>query len=156
MTYLVSIDLLCFQEKQLAVVRDIVTTEKNLRDETREKLAMISSAGRYSKSNYDSPGNYLEPISELNSTGSMLASFDITNDRTEDELELSMVRSSRAARMKRVSDQINMPAGDSAKRRRSSRDVSSFSSVQLIHCRNLTKCSFGSSRTESTREITNV
>lgn len=52
----------------------------------------------------------------------MLASFDITTERTEEELELSMVRSSRAARMKRASDALENNL-DSSKRRRSSREV---------------------------------
>lgn len=110
-------------EKQLAVVREIVTSEKNLRDDTREKLAMLSSTGRFSKGHFDSPCDRLDTINELNSTGSILASFDITGDRSDDEMELSMVRSSRAARMKRASDQIHMPLNsESTKRRRSSRD----------------------------------
>ena len=115
------------------MVREIVTSEKNLRDDTREKLAMLSSTGRFSKGHFDSPCDRLDTINELNSTGSILASFDITGDRSDDEMELSMVRSSRAARMKRASDQIHMPLNsESTKRRRSSRDVIFKISEHLI------------------------
>lgn len=87
---------------------------------------MISSTGRYLRSNFESPGLPLDTINEMNSTGSILASFDITNDRTEDELELSMVRSTRTARMKRNSEQVVVAShiDAAAKRRRSSRGVS--------------------------------
>ncbi|XP_046462903.1 rac GTPase-activating protein 1-like [Daphnia pulex] len=91
-------------EKQLHVVREIVSAEKDIRDETREKLAMLSNTGRYSRGNFDSPGDRLNTINELNSTGSLLASFDLTTERTEEELELSVMRSSRAPRGKRTSE----------------------------------------------------
>jgi len=107
-------------EKQLAVVREIVSSEKDIKDETREKLGIISNTWRYSRG-FESPGDRLNTINELDSTGSMLASFDITTERTEEELELSMVRSSRAARMKRASDALENNL-DSSKRRRSSRE----------------------------------
>lgn len=94
----------CLQEKQLYIVREIVSAEKDIRDETREKLAMLSNTGRYSRGNFDSPGDRLNTINELNSTGSLLASFDLTTERTEEELELSVMRSSRAPRGKRTSE----------------------------------------------------
>ena len=101
---LIQYSCLQLQEKQLHVVREIVSSEKDIRDETREKLAMISSNGRYSRGNFESPGDRLNTINELNSTGSLLASFDVTTERTEEELELSVMRSSRPNRIKRTSD----------------------------------------------------
>ena len=103
------------------VVREIVSAEKDIKDETREKLGMLSNTWRYSRG-FESPGDRLNTINELDSTGSMLASFDITNERTDEELELSMVRSSRATRMKRTSDALDINS-DNSKRRRSSREV---------------------------------
>ncbi|XP_045034832.1 rac GTPase-activating protein 1 isoform X1 [Daphnia magna] len=91
-------------EKQLHIVREIVSAEKDIRDETREKLAMLSNTGRYSRGNFESPGDRLNTINEMNSTGSLLASFDLTTERTEEELELSVMRSSRAPRSKRPSE----------------------------------------------------
>lgn len=109
------------QEKQLCIVREIVSSEKELRDETREKLAMLSNAGRYSRGNFESPGDRLNTINEMNSTGSLLASFDLTTERTEEELELSVMRSSRPARAKRTSEGgLNL---DSSKRFRANREV---------------------------------
>ncbi len=105
-------------------MREIVSAEKDIKDETREKLAMLSSTGRYSRG-FDSPGDRLNTINELNSTGSFLASFDVTTERTEEELELSMVRSSRPNRMKRMSDG-GIGNLDNSKRYRTSRDVSNF------------------------------
>lgn len=110
------------QEKQLCVVREIVSAEKDLRDETKEKLAMLSSTGRYSRGNFESPGDRLNTINELNSTGSLLASFDVTTERTEEELELSVMRSSRAPRMKRTSEG-GYPNSENSKRYRKSREV---------------------------------
>lgn len=110
-----------FQEKQLCIVRDIVSSEKEIRDETREKLAMLSNTGRYSRGNFESPGDRLNTINELNSTGSLLASFDLTTERTEEELELSVMRSSRPARAKRTSEGgVNL---DNSKRYKTNREV---------------------------------
>ena len=109
------------QEKQLYIVREIVSAEKDIKDETREKLAMLSNTGRYSRGNFDSPGDRLNTINEMNSTGSLLASFDLTTERTEEELELSVMRSSRPARTKRTSEGCyNL---DTSKRRKSNREV---------------------------------
>lgn len=113
--------ILRFQEKQLCIVRDIVSNEKEIRDETREKLAMLSNTGRYSRGNFESPGDRLNTINELNSTGSLLASFDLTTERTEEELELSVMRSSRPARAKRTSEGgVNL---DNSKRYKTNREV---------------------------------
>jgi hypothetical protein len=110
-----------------------VSAEKDIRDETREKLAMLSNTGRYSRGNFESPGDRLNTINELNSTGSLLASFDLTTERTEEELELSVMRSSRAPRAKRTSE--GMYNLDNSKRYKSSnREVQSkvfFFSVML-------------------------
>ena len=114
--------LSCLQEKQLQIVRDIVSSEKDIKDETREKLALLSSTGRYSRG-FDSPGDRLNTINELNTTGSLLASFDITTERTEEELELSMVRSSRPSRMKRASEGAYVNTESSNKRYKSSKEV---------------------------------
>lgn len=84
---------------------------------------MLSSTGRYSRGNFESPGDRLNTINELNSTGSFLASFDVTTERTEEELELSVMRSSRQARMKRMSDGAHANP-DSSKRIKTSREVS--------------------------------
>ena len=114
--------LSCLQEKQLQIVRDIVSSEKDIKDETREKLALLSSTGRYSRG-FDSPGDRLNTINELNTTGSLLASFDITTERTEEELELSMVRSSRPSRMKRASEGAYVSTESSNKRYKTSKEV---------------------------------
>lgn len=111
------------QEKQLHVVREIVSAEKDIKDETREKLAILSSTGRYSRGNFESPGDRLNTINELNSTGSLLASFDVTTERTEEELELSVMRSSRPARMKRVSDGCYANPDSSKRYKTSTREV---------------------------------
>lgn len=116
------------QERQLHVVREIVSSEKDIRDETREKLAMISSNGRYSRGNFESPGDRLNTINELNSTGSLLASFDVTTERTEEELELSVMRSSRPNRIKRTSEGY-YPGSE--KRRRASREVTTHFNTYL-------------------------
>lgn len=99
----------------------MVSSEKGIGEETREKLAILSHTGRYSRGNFESPGDRLDTINEMNTTASMMLSFDDTIDRTEDELEMSMVRSSRAARAKRASDVL--PISEATKRRRSSREV---------------------------------
>lgn len=104
------------------IVREIVSAEKEIKDETREKLAMLSSTGRYSRGNFESPGDRLNTINELNSTGSLLASFDLTTERTEEELELSVMRSSRPVRAKRASEGLAYNL-DSSKRYKTNREV---------------------------------
>jgi Rac GTPase-activating protein 1 len=112
-------------------VRDIVSSEKDIKDETREKLALLSSTARYSRG-FDSPGDRLNTINEMNTTGSLLASFDITTERTEEELELSMVRSSRPSRMKRASEGAYVNTESSNKRYKSSKEVLTFYLVFLF------------------------
>ena len=112
------------------IVREIVSTEKDIRDETREKLAMLSNTGRYSRGNLESPGDRLNTINELNSTGSLLASFDLTTERTEEELELSVMRSSRAPRAKRTSE--GMYNLDNSKRYKSSSNREVQSKIFLV------------------------
>lgn len=90
---------------------------------------MLSSNRRYSRGNFESPGDHLNTINEMNSTGSLLASFDVTTERTEEELELSVMRSSRPARMKRTSEGY-YPGSE--KRRRASREVITFHSLILL------------------------
>jgi len=85
-------------------------------------LALLSSTARYSRG-FDSPGDRLNTINEMNTTGSLLASFDITTERTEEELELSMVRSSRPSRMKRASEGAYVNTESSNKRYKSSKEV---------------------------------
>lgn len=121
------------------IVREIVSAEKDIRDETREKLAMLSNTGRYSRGNFESPGDRLNTINEMNSTGSLLASFDLTTERTEEELELSVMRSSRAPRSKRPSEGMCYNL-DSSKRYKSNREVrngyfeNNCSFLNLIMC----------------------
>ena len=62
-----------------------MSAEEDIKDETREKLKMLSNTGRYSRGNFDSPGDRLNTVNEINSTGSLLASFDLTIERTEEE-----------------------------------------------------------------------
>ena len=112
------------------IVREIVSTEKDIRDDTREKLAMLSNTGRYSRGNFESPGDRLNTINELNSTGSLLASFDLTTERTEEELELSVMRSSRAPRAKRTSE--GMYNLDNSKRYKSSSNREVQSKIFLV------------------------
>lgn len=83
---------------------------------------MLSSTGRYSRGNFESPGDRLNTINELNSTGSLLASFDLTTERTEEELELSVMRSSRPARAKRTSEGLGYNP-DNSKRYKTNREV---------------------------------
>ena len=109
------------QEKQLLIFYGVVSAEEDIKDETREKLKMLSNTGRYSRGNFDSPGDRLNTVNEINSTGSLLASFDLTIERTEEELELSVMRSGRPARTKRTSEGCYNP--DTSKRRKSNREV---------------------------------
>lgn len=84
---------------------------------------MLSNTGRYSRGNFESPGDRLNTINELNSTGSLLASFDLTTERTEEELELSVMRSSRPARAKRASEGGLCFNSENSKRLKTNREV---------------------------------
>ena len=73
-------------------------SKREIRDEICEELLQANYAGRrYSHGYYGSGGDRLSTIiEEVSSIGVLKASFDIS-ERTEEELELSVVRSYRAS-----------------------------------------------------------
>lgn len=87
-------------ERKLAMVRQIVTTDRSLTEETRDKLATISSFDSWdgTSSQGDSPGRHLDSSDNECSTRSMLSSLDYSHEKTDDDLELSIIRSVRDVR----------------------------------------------------------
>lgn len=86
------------QERKLVMVKQIVSTDQNIAEETRDKLVSISSIESYSRHDLESPGNHLIDTTSdeiESSTQSILSSLDITSEKTDDDLELSVVRSIR-------------------------------------------------------------
>lgn len=83
------------------MVKQIVTTDQNMAEETRYKLVSLSSLESYSRADLESPGNHLidSTSDEIESTTqSILSSLDITSEKTDEDLELSVVRSIRKFR----------------------------------------------------------
>ena len=74
------------------MVKEIVTTEKGLRPETREKLVQLGSTESINRFQIDGNANMELVLS------------DLVPERSEDELELSEIRSARAARNKRATE----------------------------------------------------
>ncbi|XP_057366482.1 rac GTPase-activating protein 1-like [Daphnia carinata] len=88
-------------ERKLIMVKQIVTTDQNIAEETRYKLVSLSSLESYSRADLESPGNHLidSTSDEIESTTqSILSSLDITSEKTDEDLELSVVRSIRKFR----------------------------------------------------------
>lgn len=83
------------------MVKQIVTTDQNIAEETRYKLVSLSSVDSYFRCDLESPGNHLidSTSDEIESTTqSILSSLDITSEKTDEDLELSVVRSIRKFR----------------------------------------------------------
>lgn len=88
-------------ERKLIMVKQIVTTDQNMAEETRYKLVSLSSLESYSRADLESPGNHLidSTSDEIESTTqSILSSLDITSEKTDEDLEFSVVRSIRKFR----------------------------------------------------------
>lgn len=80
------------------MVKQIVTTDQTIAEETRDKLVSISSIESCSRHDLESPGNQLIDTTSdeiESSTQSILSSLDVTSEKTDDDLELSVVRSIR-------------------------------------------------------------
>lgn len=90
------------------MVKQIVTTDQNIAEETRDKLVCISSIeSHHSRHELESPGNYLIDSTSDDietSTQSILSSLDITSEKTDEDLELSLVRSVREFRVRASSE----------------------------------------------------
>jgi len=87
-----------FKGRKLNLVKQIVSTDRNIAEETRDRLVSISSVDSYCREDLVSPGDQLIDTTSdeiESSTRSILSSLDITTERTEEDLELSMVRSVR-------------------------------------------------------------
>jgi len=103
-------------ERQIHLVRELLfTDQKALNNETREKLAFLN----FSHSKRETfNGNQLEPIGELDSTGSILSVSSLSYDQSEEDLENSILISGKSWKTgKRPSlqtDEVN-----TSKRRRS-------------------------------------
>ena len=76
----------------------------NIAEETRDKLVSLSSLESCSRWDSESPANYLiDTTSETeieSSTRSILSSLDITVEKTDEDIELSQIRSIRSHRLK--------------------------------------------------------
>ena len=93
------------------MVKQIVSTDQNIAEETRDKLVSISSIESYSRYDLESPGNHLiDSTSEEieSSTQSILSSLDITSEKTDEDLELSAVRSVREFRTRGATDTLTV------------------------------------------------
>ena len=102
----------------MALVRQIVTTDRNLTEETRDKLLSISSvesSHSYYRHDANSPSHQLlDSTSEIeSSTRSILSSLDYSNEKTEDDLELSIIRSVRDVRTRISGEFATAVAGSS-------------------------------------------
>jgi len=85
-------------EKKLSIVKQIVSSDRNMTEETRDKLVSISSVESSVRTDLESPGDQLltDTTSEIeSSTRSILSSLDITSEKTDEDMELSVVRSTR-------------------------------------------------------------
>lgn len=104
------------KERKLALVKQIVSTDSNMAEETRDKLVSISSTDSYChRRDSHSPRHVLlDSTSEIESsmhTRSILSSLDFS-EKTDEDLELSHVRSVREVRPSiRVSNELlSVPA----------------------------------------------
>ena len=90
------------------MVKQIVSSDRNLTEETRDRLVSISSIDSYYRAELESPGDQLvDTTSEIeSSTRSILSSLDITSEKTDEDLELSMVRSIRDVRARPSSSNL--------------------------------------------------
>lgn len=100
-----------FQEKKLSIVKEIVSSDRNMTEETRDKLVSISSIESFARHDLESPGDQLvDTTSEIeSSTRSILSSLDITSEKTDEDIELSMVRSARDVRTRQPADCLTVP-----------------------------------------------
>lgn len=83
------------------MVKEIVSTDRNIAEETRDRLVSISSVDSCCREELISPGDHLIDTTSdeiESSTRSILSSLDITTERTEEDLELSIIRSVRGMR----------------------------------------------------------
>lgn len=97
------------------MVKQIVTTDQNITEETRDRLVSISSIESYSRCDLESPGNHLidSTSDEIeSSTQSILSSLDITSEKTDEDLELSVVRSVRKFRGRALNETVNARDGN--------------------------------------------
>lgn len=93
------------------MVKQIVTTDQNIAEETRDKLVFISSIESLSRFDLESPGNRLIDTTSdevESSTQSILSSLDITSEKTDDDLELSVVRSIREFRIRPSAETLSV------------------------------------------------
>ncbi len=117
------------KERKLIMVKQIVTTDQNIAEETRDKLVSISSIESYSRNDLESPGNHLiDSTSEEieSSTQSILSSLDITSEKTDEDLELSAVRSIREFKSKGSTDALVMNNNTRIGNRRPKQQVCKF------------------------------
>ena len=100
-----------FQEKKLSIVKQIVSSDRNMTEETRDKLVSISSVESFARHDLESPGDPLaDTTSEIeSSTRSILSSLDITSEKTDEDIELSAVRSARDIRTRPSTDFLAVP-----------------------------------------------
>jgi Rac GTPase-activating protein 1 len=101
------------------MVKQIVTTDQNITEETRDKLVSISSIESYSRCDLESPGNHLIDTTNdeiESSTQSILSSLDVTNEKTDEDLELSVVRSIRKVRDRAPNEIFTVNGRDGNKR----------------------------------------
>lgn len=85
------------------MVKQIVSSDRNIGADTREMLVSISSIDSFYRGELESPGDHLIDTTSdevESSTRSILSSLDITTEKTDDDLELSIVRSARKLKAK--------------------------------------------------------
>lgn len=98
-------------EKKLSIVKQIVSSDRNMTEETRDKLVSFCSVDSFARHDLESPADQLLDMnSEIeSSTRSILSSLDITSEKTDDEIELSMLRSSRDIKTRQSNDFLTVP-----------------------------------------------
>ena len=79
----------------MSIVKQIVSSDRNMTEETRDNLVSFCSVDSFARHDLESPADQLLDMnSEIeSSTRSILSSLDITSEKTDDEIELSMLRS---------------------------------------------------------------
>ncbi|XP_046639477.1 rac GTPase-activating protein 1-like [Daphnia pulicaria] len=113
-------------ERKLIMVKQIVTTDQNITEETRDRLVSISSIESYSRCDLESPGNHLidSTSDEIeSSTQSILSSLDITSEKTDEDLELSVIRSVRKFRGRALNETVNARDGNNKRPHPASRSI---------------------------------
>lgn len=81
-------------ERQIMLIREVLLADQNaMNDQTKEKLAFLSTTSLADKNHPDSPKR-LETIDE--SVGSLLSSSDISFDKTDEDLDNGALRSRRS------------------------------------------------------------